>query len=756
MRNRIRLAELARGLGVVAGVGLAAAAPIAAPLLGQATDDAYLDPVARRLVEGAKALRDSSGPAAYTARVHERHVFELVTERRAQVLHDYRYVARMRWSRQSADVVRLDGHWSRYPRLGPPDSAFARRVVDRLPEPGGRPFRFGLRQLAALFELDSAGMAPIVGPLDPAAERFYRYRSGDTISLALPSGEVVRTVAVTAMPRRRGIRFLAALMWIEPETRRLARVAFRPAKPIGREGRFRLRDASGWNAGIDIDFGGGGAEDGAQAGADGAVAEAGSRPNAWSRILNAGFHSLMPRVEFAVSSIVVEYSLWRSKWWLPHSMTLRVHQFLVEEPSSWDWEEYPEVALRASVQAAFEIEEVRAARAEYADAPGLAQWEQLGDSVVSANDGDLLVVLPRDRAASSPDDLFLPGSWDPAFHEPGGRSAEVAADLARIEVGLGDAADGTPEAGAGPALWMFEPPLVTLRLLGYNRPEGFVAGSRLWRSFSWGRAALAASAGTRRPEPRVFLSLDSRFPTWRLRVSAYHDYRLASVPVGDAAGSGDPAWYAADGVRVWLSPARRNRQSTALSLFLERHDEYGAGEMRAGATAAWTPWWGSRSRRLRGGARLSVSGVLEDESRVRAGATATAILFPDRRVSAGVEAGAARTWGGPPRADSWLLDSSGRWYRGPVPQGLASRVVLRSRAGVQLRIMMARLSVFADWMRTYADWPAAEGLAFLSAGTGVVLPGGVRIDLARRLPVDGATAALDSNWRASVSFGTAF
>lgn len=753
---------------LAAAVAWAAVLATGGPLLGQSAEDAYLDAAARRLVEGAKARRDGSSPASYTARLHERQVLEMVTERRAHLLRDYRYAARVRWSREGA-AVRLEGHWSRYPRWGPPDSLFARRAVDRPPEPGRNPFRFGLRQLATLGVLDSADMASIVAPLDPGAERFYRFRSGDTLSVTLPGGEVVRTVVVEAIPRYRSIRFMASLIWIEPETHGVARVAFRPAKPIDREATFRLRDADGWNAGVDFDFSEGGGAGGERATGSGAGGDSSAsagragrgEPGGLGRLVNWAFNSALPRFELVTSSIVVDYSLWGNRWWLPHSMTARMHQALIEEPGSWDWEEYPEIMVRASVQAAFEIEEVSETRG--GTGPALGTWEQPGDSVVPGTGEGLVVLVPRRRLreASSPADLFLPASWDADAHEPGGD--RMAAELARIEVGENEGADAPPESTNQPSPWFFEPPLLTLRLLNYNQSEGLVAGSRLWRSFPWGRVALATNAGTRRARPRVFLSLDSRFPAWRLRVSAYHDYRLASVLLGDAAVSpDDPSWYVADGVRVWLSPARRNRQSLAVSLFAERHDEYGAGEMRSGATAAWRPWWGSRSGRLQGGAALSLAGTLEDDPRLRAAATATAILFPGRRVSIGAEAGAARTWGGPPRTDSWLLDPSGRWFRGRTPQGLVSRVALRARADVQLRVRFARLSIFSDWMRTFADWPPTdapdlqrERLTFLSAGAGVVLPGGLRIDLARRFPVNGDVPP-DSKWRLWLSFGTAF
>lgn len=705
---------------------------------------------------------------------------EFVTGRRAHVLQDLRWAARVRWSREEPPVVRLEGQWARHAGLSDSDSLAAWHLAD---PPHQNPFRFGLRQLAMLMELDSAETAAIVTPLDPGAERFYRYRSGDTVAVSLPGGETVRTVSVTAMPRFRSVRFLASTMWIEPEGRGLARVAFRPAKPIDREWTFHLWDADGWNPGTDFDFGGdsagmdsvGGA---LQRGRDGTAARG------LGRLLNAGFRGLLPRLEHPVSSIVVDYSLWRSRWWLPRSMTLTMQTALIEEPGAWDWDEVPDVLIRVSNQTAFEVEE--ATEGDPTPSGQLVQhWQQPEDRVlrrqqredswqrpedsllVAAGDEGAVLIVPREREAASPDELFLPAAWNPALNAPGGALDDVASELVRIEVGGGEGDGdggraGTPGAASEPSPWFFEPPLLTLRLLDYSAAEGVVAGTRLWRSFPWGRASLSASAGTRRTEPRVFLSFDARFPTTRLRGAAYHDYRLAGVSGGaDSTDSpGDPVWYAADGVQILLSPARRNRQSLSLSLFAERHGEYGPTANRAGAAAAWKPWWGGsgagRSRLLQGGALLSVRGTIEEDPSVRAAATATALFFGSRRVSLGVEAGTSRTWGGPRRTDRWLLDPGGRWFRGRTPRSFASRTAVRGRADLQLGVRFARLSVFGDWLRTFPERPPAQGTTFFSAGVGVFLPGGLRIDLAREFPVSGSDAPVDAEWRPYFSIDTAF
>lgn len=751
---------------LVLAAGLAIAAPAPAQRLppgggddGTASLDAYLDPVARRLIRGARTALGSSGPGSYTVRVHEQRTAEFVTGRRAHILQDLRWAARVRWAREEPPVARLEGQWVRHAGLSDSDSLAAWHLAD---PPHQNPFRFGLRQLAMLMGLDSAEMAAIVTPLDPGAERFYRYRSGDTVAVSLPGGETVRTVRVTAMPRFRSIRFLASTMWIEPERRGLARVAFRPAKPIDREWTFHLWDADGWNPGTDFNFGGdpagvdsvGGAP---EPGRDGTAARG------LGRLLNAGLRGLLPRLEHPISSIVVDYSLWRSRWWLPRSMTLTMQTALIEEPGAWDWDEVPDVLIRVSSQTAFEVEE--ATEGDPIPSGQLVEhWQQAGDSGIAGDEGAVLIV-PRERDAASPDELFLPAAWNPALNAPGGTLDDVASELARIEVGGGGGGGGrfgTPEAASEPSPWFFEPPLLTLRLMDYSAAEGVVAGTRLWRSYSWGRASLSASAGTRRTEPRVFLSFDARFPTARLRGAAYHDYRLTGVSGGadSTTSPGDPGWYAADGVQVLLSPARRNRRSVSLSLFAERHGEYGPASNRAGATAAWKPWWGgsgaARSRLLQGGALLSVRGTLEEDPSVRAAATATTLLFGSRRVSLGVEAGASRTWGGPRRTDQWLLDPGGRWFRGRTPRSFASRTAVRGRADLQLGVRFARLSVFGDWLRIFPEQPSAQGTTFFSAGVGIFLPGGLRIDLAREFPVSGSDAPVDAEWRPYFSIDTAF
>ena len=750
----------------VALAGLA----IAVPALGQrpppvagegdACLDAYPDQVARGLVEGAKE-RLGSAPGSWTARLHGQRKAELVAGRRSHVLQDVRWAARVRWSSRASSVVRLEGRWVRHPALSDADSILARQVAER---PHRNPFRFGLRQLEALMALDSVETASVVTPLDTGAECFYRYRSGDTASVTLPAGEIVRTVAVTAMPRFRSIRFLASTMWIEPESHGVARVAFAPAKQIDRETTFRLWSADGWTPGIDVDFREGPADVDS---VGGTRRPSGSRTGArgLGRLLNAGLNRALPLIEYPISSVVVDYSLWQSRWWLPRSLTLTMHQALVEDQSFLlDWDQAPpEMHVRFSTQTAFEIEEVKEADA-IPSTQLVARWKVPTDSVLAASgDEGAILVVPSELDVASPDELFLPVSWNPAPHAPGGALDQLASELARIEVGGGDGGDDAEAKAANePSPWFFEPPLLTLRLLSYTSARGVVVGTRLWRRASWGRASLSASAGTRRAEPSVFLSFDARFPTWRLQASAYHDYRLTSVAASDAstAPAADPIWYAADGVRVRLSPARRNRQSTSLSLFAERHDEYGPAAVRAGATAGWKPWWGgyggTRSRLVQGGAELSARGTLEEDPSLRAAATATALLFASRRASLGLEAGAARTWGGPRRTDPWLLGAAaGRWFRGRTAQGFAGRTAVRGRADLQLRVRFARLSVFVDWLRAWREQPPGDGTSFLSAGAGVFLPGGLRIDLAREFPAAG-DAPVDAKWRPYVSIDTAF
>ena len=70
--------------------------------------------------------------------------------------------------------------------------------------------------------------------------------------LRLPGGRSVQATAVTAIPRFRSVQLVSAVMWIEPESFGLVRVAYRLAKRLDTELGFQFRRAEGPNLGLAV------------------------------------------------------------------------------------------------------------------------------------------------------------------------------------------------------------------------------------------------------------------------------------------------------------------------------------------------------------------------------------------------------------------------------------------------------------------------------------------------------------------------
>ena len=732
----------------------------------QAVEDpqeAFLDHVARTLVEGARAARDSASLGSYTARLHERQLVQFIGQRSSHVVQDYRQSLRFRWSREDAGVIRLDNYWARHRALAdnPVSVVGALSAVQQGLDPWQTPFRYAFAMLPDVYDRADPDrhQTRFVSPLGAGAERSYRYRSGDTLSVALPDGEVVRAVSVVATPRRRAVRFFSAILWIDAESFGLVRIALRPAKRIDQELVWCVWCEDGSGPGVFIDLGDtdedAGPEDGAAdsegdaAGPDAAADSAkDDKIGFLRRLANATLMSALPKVELGVASVVVDYAKWNSQHWLPRSMTWLGFASPVDEFVANEEAQDLAAVVRLSTHAVFEIEEIREAEGENAEtaAQVAERWTMPGDTTDAAATADpssAWIILPPDSLAAASDPLG-DGIWDEEALAGGGEAGRMASALAALE------AEAAAEIVDESSRWIWEPPLVTLRLLGYTMDEGFIAGTRLWHRFPWGRAVASVSMGTKLREPRATVAVEREFPTWKLRLSAFHDLRpIGLVTPPPPSVEHRREWYAADGVTVRFSSARRNREALSLALFAERHDELGpdTADVRGGASLAWRPWWGGvANRRLQGGGEVSLRGTLGDERTFRVGTTAAVVVGQGAGWSLGLEGGGARTWGGGRRADPWLLDTTGEQLRGHEPPRDAASVVWRARADVQRAVWWTRISIFADWL-SIAD------RQYRSAGAGVVLPGGIRLDMAKGFPVelvDGTRT--DPRWRWYVRF----
>lgn len=729
----------ARTMGGACLMAAVIARPVAAQLPDveradeTAAEQAYLDETARHLMDGARASRDSalSDIESYTALVRERGSAEMSVLVRDRPVYRFETATRVRWSRDGPTVLRVLG--SRMgiggQRLRPrqPEGIAARFAADPLLDP------FGLYIVSGFgSESRKSWFVPSVTPLDDDAERFYQFRSGDTISVTLAGGRSVRAVAVTASPRFRDLGLVFAVMWIEPETFGLVRTIYRPAKPMESEVSFRF--GGEWDGGIGVVVEGGEIE--------GVEARPPPGPSLIERMVNYGYDALSPRMEMGVSAVVVDYALWNFRYWLPRRAGFARYGHAGDELDA----EYSEtITVQALHDWDFEVEEV-STRDETAADPGatagelVRAWREEGDTVevsdASEPDSGTVVIRPRDWRALAESDLLPPSIWEE--RETGIYAGELEETSGLLDaIGIAgapaDAEGARVDRGIGP--WSFDPPILAPGLLRYNPVEGLSAGTRLLRRFPWGWGALTVRTATRRAEPNIDFSLEHVGSGPRVRLSVYHTLRETG---GRVAGQrperlelgADSSWYyVARGAALQLLPARDKRFWTSLRLFSETTTTLdGDARRRTGADVYWRPWWGGLTgRRVNGGADVSLRGLLGDFPTVRLSVMGGLVVPLAAGLSVALEAGGANIWGDPAPEETWRLGGSGDWLRGYPRVVLHGSEVWRSRAELQRKISLLAVSVFHDWA-------SVDGGSLQSAGVGIsIFNGFVRADLGRPL-----------------------
>ena len=418
--------------------------------------DAYLDETAHHLVLGARHARDTAQLAigTYTALIRERVGMVFPTFQRDRPWVNGERVARVRWSRdEPGEVHVLDARFRRNGlapgRLG---RAFPELHAQHFAaDPYGNPFVYGLGPPIGA----SLGTAAINvrDPLGADAERYYQFRSGDTTQVQLDGGRTVEAVPVTVVPRYRSIRLVAAILWIDPASMALVRVAYRPAKRVDREMRGRAVHGGKWQPRVWIDGGeGGGAPD---------DDPATPPPSLFARLVNLSAYRMAAKLEVDLAAVVVDFAPWEGRHWLPRNVR-------------WDghvaWEIVSATAfvppgVPFSADWALDIEDVRA--------PGEPLPPIAADQAASA-------FLPTDPAAPADGSELLPPSiWrdSPSVWRD---SPAVSGELAAIGTGQG----GDRSEAANP--WFFFPPGMALGLMRYTPIEGYSAGSRAGRATSSG------------------------------------------------------------------------------------------------------------------------------------------------------------------------------------------------------------------------------------------------------------------------------
>lgn len=713
----------------------AADAPFDAQAPGETADSlVYLDETARRLMEGARAARDSalSEIESYTATIRERNSVEFSMLVRDRPIWRQESATRVRWSRNEPTVIRVLGSrmeigGQRF-RPSRPEGVAARFAADPLRDP------FGLFVLSGMgAHAEESWFVPSVTPLDDDAERFYQFRSGDTISVHFPGGSV-QAVSVTVHPRAQQLGLVFAVLWIEPETFGVVRTIYRPARPIDSEVSFRKGNDSLLD--IDLIYQGKALGD--------IEAPSPPRPGLSGRILNYALNAALSsaRMEIGVPVAVVDYSMWNFRHWLPRRANFAHYAIGGDE---WDTGDSDRVMMQMFHDWDFEIEDVSTGSGdprESASATGelVRSWREEGDTVVvkdgSQPDSGTVVIAPREWRALGVSDVLPPSIWEERESGLYGSVIDEAGEVLD-SIGIARGADNPEGAETDQDIspWYLEAPILTPRLMRYNPIEGLSVGSRLVHDFPWGRAALTVRTGTRRGEPSVDLATEYGRTGPRVRLSLYHTLRETG---GTATAHRPPRWaYVADpsdyyvvrGAAIQFLPARSERSWTSLSLFSETNTTLGGdARRRHGVELYWRPWWGGLTgRRVSGGADLSLRGLVGDYPNVRLSVTGMLVIPLPANLSMAVEAGGARVDGDPAPEETWRLGSSGDWLRGYPQPVLSGRQVWRSRVELQRKVSLVALSVFHDWA-------SVDRRSLQSAGFGVsVFNGFLRVDLARPL-----------------------
>lgn len=758
-------------------IALALAATLPAPLSAQSAADAYLDPGARELVAHARAAREEAGRdiTSYTAVVRRRAAVMLRLPLKDRLLGREESAARIHWSRDGESVVQLlAGHEQAVGETG----AVTGFDTSMLFDPTADRIRFAMsfgndddgdrrdrRRDGERAEPDSAATAPtdsidedsdvdvwIAHPLADDAESHYRYASGDTLTLRLADGSVLRTIQLRVIPREASWHYVDANLWIDAKTGSVVQASYRPARNLDIE-----RD----EAIIDPD----------------------------DRDVLRWVPGMFKPLQADLDLVTIEFSLWDMQYWLPRRMRIDgwIRAGVVRLPFSGDMSytiedvradggvdslttavviamrDLPDDATAADTAAAIAADSAaRAVFAARADS-AIADWPDstaLIGHTVGGNGGLVRVYVPKDTTELLKSEYLPPPVWEDAPGFASSDELESLADQLRKAV--------PRSAVAAPAHVDFAWGLGGHRLLRYNRVEGLSVGARA--TVVKGGASVAATArlGTADLHPGAFVDAELATDSRTLFASVYH--RLTTVETGDPAlglgnsvnallfGRDDGQYYRATGVSLGTSPRPADRQWYRVELFAER-DEAVERETKwsvarvfddgndfrpvipadradlAGARLTLSPWWGRDPTGVQGGLELYTDGATGDFDFGRARLTGRLALPLFSGLRAGLEAAAGTSTGTLPLQYDWFLGGP-RSLRGYDGGSIAGPDFGRARVELAHSDDGAASAfvLFGDagWAGRFEDY--AERDLRYSAGVGVTLLDGlVRADLARAL-----------------------
>ncbi|MBI4519254.1 MAG: BamA/TamA family outer membrane protein [Gemmatimonadetes bacterium] len=733
-------------LVIATGLELAAAQVTAAAAPGQARSaadsvpaDAYADPAVRELIARARARRgrEVTGIRSYAATLRERLYVGLsvLRFRRERALFEQERAARIWWSAESPAVVKWLGARRRLPILGSAGRVDVERGGERervrgeisVSAEGGRAaeaetlaeLRRELEQEVPPMPLDpgedrlfflGSNRNWALHPLSDTADYHYRYRSGDTLRIRLPTQDQVLTLVEAIIePREALFERVTGSIWFDADSARIVRATMRPARPFD----------------LDLDE----------------PEDAGDVP------------AFLKPIQVAVDYMTMDYSLQEMRWWLPRRMALHGHLSVgrvVSVPVTFEWavSDYVVDQLAANPDPGPDSLPAGWTRATATRRRRGAPRELAG----SAEQAFTVIVPPAESLAVAPE-LPAPVFEGEALGFDSREIDELREYLAQMPV---PAFRPPSRVAWGPGAG----------LARYKRVEGLALGANVVVPLS-SRAELSATGmlGTANLEPsgRLQLSRTDGERSWIL--SAYRDLAWVgewSRPLSFAgslealiSGRDDSQYYYAAGASVgrretggllrsdWRVFAERHNSVSKHSDFsvsrLLGSDAVIAGNSPIEPGAVYGVAGGLRAQSGVDPSRLLVSGRVWGElaggdfdyQRLAATVAVTRPLF--LRLAAAIEGGAGTSWGHLPVQRDYAL--GGPWtLRGFRDLSLRGSAFWFARAELASGFPGARVALFGDlgWAGSRSAFRTSGDHYAAGVGAGFsLLDGLMRVDLAR-------------------------
>jgi len=715
---------------------LLAIALIQSPVpVSQVPKDSYADSAAVHLVARARRARERNERlvTSYTASVTQRIGAGIKALSRDRMLFHEELSADIAWKRDSKSTITVTGA-----RRGIPIYKRNDEVPDDL--------HSSVRWLVVNPAEDYLGMLGddddgFVYPLREQGELDYRFASGDTTTITLPSGKQIRVLELKIIPRRADWRLMAGSLWFDDETSGLVRAAWRPARAYD----FK-RDADPGDA-------------------DGVPS----------------FVNIIGEIRF----ITMEYALHENRWWMLRytaldgigtvgswlGMPLRFERIYSDyeveggtpPPEGSTFRPAGTVRKRDSASAEAEsarwkawADSTRALRQEcLKKAPDRAA-ERACRRLRWDRDTTLVVVVPADTQS-----LLTHPSLGPPILQLGDLITE-----AEIR-GLGDAIrrlSGAPVI-AGSRVTLPRGVSSVLQQARYNRIEGLsLGGSAVIQTGYFGfdgRARIGIAdlvpnaevgvavsgyrnrfrlAGYRRlaamnPDTRPFGVVNSVFGVLAQRDDGEY-FRTLGVEL--TATNRETGWW---NLRLYAERQRPAKVETDASLprlfngdnhFRPNTPADSAFQFGAALTLRTSK---PVSRLLLFGGEATLEGGVGDFRHGKGSATVRAIVTPKEVLAVALEASAGTSTGTVPLQSRFYLGGPAtlRGYDGAVTAGTA---YWRGRLEVGNAFPGARLTAFSDigWAGDRSEFGRGAGRTLISAGIGAsFMDGLIRMDLARGL-----------------------